>query len=114
MCDIAFEKTKGRVGTVNRTSVYAEAVVRRFLKNGDKFCRISFFNKVKLCKSAALLKTRLLCRCVLANFAKFVKFVRTHFFAEHQRATASNYSSINSSEGRINKRNLNYDTQTKT
>ena len=111
MCDIAFEKTKGRVGTVNRTSVYAEAVVRRFLKIGDKFCRISFFNKVKLCKSAALLKTRLLCRCVLANFAKFV---RTHFFAEHHRATASNYSSINSSEGRINKRNLNYDTQTKT
>ena len=32
MCDIAFEKTKGRGWTVDRTSVYAEAVVRRFVK----------------------------------------------------------------------------------
>ena len=29
MCDIFFEKTKGRGGIVNRTSVYAEATVRR-------------------------------------------------------------------------------------
>ena len=27
-CDIVFEKTKGRGGTVNRTSVYAKAAVR--------------------------------------------------------------------------------------
>ena len=31
MCDIAFEKTKGRGGIVNRTSVYAEAAVQRVL-----------------------------------------------------------------------------------
>ena len=31
MCDIVFEKTKGRGGTVNRTSVYPEAAVRRVL-----------------------------------------------------------------------------------
>ena len=29
MYDIVFEKTKGRGGTVNRTSVYAKAAVRR-------------------------------------------------------------------------------------
>ena len=28
MCDIAFEKTKGHSGTVNRASVYAEVVIR--------------------------------------------------------------------------------------
>ena len=31
ICDIVFEKTKGRGGTVNKTSVYAEAAVRRVL-----------------------------------------------------------------------------------
>ena len=31
MCDIIFEKTKGSGGTVNRTSVYAEAAVRMVL-----------------------------------------------------------------------------------
>ena len=31
MCDIVFEKAKGRGGAVNRTSVYAEAAVRRVL-----------------------------------------------------------------------------------
>ena len=33
MCDIVFEKTKGRGGTVNRTSLYAEvaeSVMRNF------------------------------------------------------------------------------------
>ena len=31
MCDFVFEKTKGRGGTVNGTSVYAEAAVQRVL-----------------------------------------------------------------------------------
>ena len=31
MCDIVFDKAKGRGGTVNRTSVYAEAAVQRVL-----------------------------------------------------------------------------------
>ena len=31
MCDIVFEKAKGRAGKVNRTSVYAEAAIRRVL-----------------------------------------------------------------------------------
>ena len=31
MCDIVFEKTKGRGGTVNRTSVYVEAAVQKVL-----------------------------------------------------------------------------------
>ena len=30
-CDIIFEKVKGRRGKVNRTSIYAEAAVRRVL-----------------------------------------------------------------------------------
>ena len=31
MCDIVFEKTKGRGATVNRTSDYVEAAVQRVL-----------------------------------------------------------------------------------
>ena len=31
ICDIVFEKTKGRGGIVNRTSVYAEAAAERVL-----------------------------------------------------------------------------------
>ena len=31
MCDIVFEKVKGRGGTVNSTSVYSEAAVQRVL-----------------------------------------------------------------------------------
>ena len=31
ICDIVFEKVKGRGRTVNRTSVYAEAAVRKVL-----------------------------------------------------------------------------------
>ena len=31
MCGIVFEKEKGHGGTVNRTSVYAEAAVQRVL-----------------------------------------------------------------------------------
>ena len=31
MCEVVFEKTKGRSRTKNRTSVYAEAAVRRVL-----------------------------------------------------------------------------------
>ena len=31
MCDIVFEKVKSRVGTVNRSKVYAEPAVRRVL-----------------------------------------------------------------------------------
>ena len=34
---------------------------------------ISFFDKVKLCRSAALLKTRLYRRYFLVNFAKYVR-----------------------------------------
>ena len=31
ICDIVFNKAKGRGGKVNKTSVYAEAVVRRIV-----------------------------------------------------------------------------------
>ena len=47
-------------------------------------------------------KKRLQRRCFPVNFAKFV---RTFFFAEHHRTATSDYGSINSIEGRINKRN---------
>ena len=33
ICDIVFEKAQGRAGKVDKTSVYAEAALRRFFKN---------------------------------------------------------------------------------
>ena len=42
MSDNVFEKAKGRGGTVNRTSLWAEAAVRRVLYKGccEKFFKI--------------------------------------------------------------------------
>ena len=70
MCDIVFEKVQGCAGKVNRTSVYAKAAVPRVLSKRfyEKFsriqkkknlCRNLFFDKGKLCRSAASLKPRL-------------------------------------------------------
>ena len=52
MCDIVFEKVQGRSSKVNRTSAYAEA---EFTKK--HLCRNLYFDKVKLCRSAASLKS---------------------------------------------------------
>ena len=69
MCDIDFEKVQVHAGKANRTSVYADAVVRmvllkRFYENFSRIhkkhmCRNLFFDKVKLCRSATSLKSRL-------------------------------------------------------
>ena len=66
MCDIVFEKTKGRRGTVNRTSVHAEQPSEGFFKKdvqknfvGKHMCGNHFFDKVKLCRSATSLKMSL-------------------------------------------------------
>ena len=42
MCDIVFEKAKGRGWKINRASIYAEAAVRRVLQKRcyGEFCRI--------------------------------------------------------------------------
>ena len=42
MCGIVFEKAKGRSWTVNRTSFYGEAAIRRVLEKRcyEKFCKI--------------------------------------------------------------------------
>ena len=80
-----------------------KSVMRNFAKFTRKHvCRNLFFDKVKHCRSATSLKTRFYRRCILVSF---LKFVRTPFFAEHHRTTAS--------EARIGKRNfklmINYD-----
>ena len=65
-------------------------------------CRNLFFDKVKLCRSETSLKYESLVQVFSCEFCKISKKT---FFAEHHRATSSNYSSISSSEGRIGKRN---------
>ena len=74
MCDIVFEKAKGRGGTVNRTSVYAEEFFQRVLKKScyEKFHRIH--KKTFVSES--------LFWCFLVNFAKFV---RTPFLQNSSR-----------------------------
>ena len=51
MCDIFFEKAKGRGETVNRTSVYAQAAIERVLlkKSYEKFRRIHKKTSVPEC-----------------------------------------------------------------
>ena len=102
MCDIIFENTK---------CIYAEATVQRVLKKRcyKKFrgihkktsAGVSFFDNVKLCRSAASLKTRPYRRVFLVNFLVNI------FLAEHHQTTGSDYISINSisNDGRIGKRN---------
>ena len=73
MCDIIFENTEG---------IYAEAAVQKvplktcyekFRRVYKKTCTgISSTDKVKLCRSAAFLKTRPGRRIFLVTFAKFV------------------------------------------
>ena len=65
MCDIIFEKGKGRGRKVNRACVYAESAVRRVLKK--KVLReISQNSQENICNGISFW-------CFLVNFAKFVK-----------------------------------------
>ena len=79
---------------------WTEAVVRRcsvkkmsleiFQDSQENTCaRVSFFNKVACLSPATLLKKSLWYRCLPVNFAKFL---RTHFFTEHLRTTASEWT----------------------
>ena len=49
MCDIVFEKAKGRGGTVNRTSVYGEASEGFFKK--DAMRSFAEFTRKHLCRN---------------------------------------------------------------
>ena len=50
MCNIVFEKVKGHSGTVNRTSVYAEAAVQGFFKK-DVLRNFAEFTRKHLCRN---------------------------------------------------------------
>ena len=64
-----------------------KGVLRNFVKfTGKHLCQNLFFNKVAGLRPATLLKKRLWHRCFPVNFAKFL---RTPFFTEHLRTTAS-------------------------
>ena len=93
-CGIVFGKAKGHGRTVSRTSVYNEAAVLRVpLKRFyGKFLRIH--------KETSVPES--LFWCFLVNFSNLYK---NTIFAEQHRTTASDYSSINSIEGSIDKRN---------
>ena len=54
---------------------FLKKVLREISQNSQKnICaEISFFDKVKLCGSAASLRTRLKRRCFHVNFAKFIR-----------------------------------------
>ena len=83
ICVTSFLNKKGQGGTVNQKSVYAEAAVRRVLQKSVKrnfaeftrkhLCRNFIFDKVKLCRSAASLKTSLWRKCFLVNLTKLVR-----------------------------------------
>ena len=65
---------------------------------GKRLCRSLLFDKVSLCRSATSFKSRF-------QHRQFV-ICKNTFFAKHHRTTALDYSSINSSEGVIDKTKL--------
>ena len=67
-----------------------------------RLCQNLFFDKVKLCRSATSLKSRLFSAGVSCEFCEICKNI---FFAEHNRTNASVSNNISSSEGRIGKWN---------
>ena len=102
MCKVLKDLIKDRS---NRPEVFCKKhVVRNFVKfTGNARARVSFLINLQssgllfyyaVLKPATLLKQRLWHRCFPVNFAKFL---RTFFFTEHLRTTASvvNKYSIN-------------------
>ena len=75
------------------------------------FSRISFFHRVKLCRSAASLKTRPQRRIFLVNFAKFV---RTPFLQNTTRRLLLiiAVSIVLVMKGELASETVNYDTKT--
>ena len=79
MCDIVFEKVRGRDGTVNRMSDRQKQSSKGFYIEGisqnlqEDTCDGDFFDKVRRCRSETSLKTRLQYRSFLVNFAKFLR-----------------------------------------
>ena len=92
MCCIVFEKAKGQCGAVNITSVYAEAAVRSVLY---KRCYGKF---LRILKKTSVPEYPFWCLL-------FCETCKNTFFVEQQQMTASDYSSINSSERIIGKQN---------
>ena len=92
ICDVVFEKAKGRRANVNRRNVYAEAAIRMILwkRWDEKFCRIH--KKTFVPES--------LFWCFLVNF---VKFVRTP--SDCRRSIIAKRVLVN--------KTANYDTKTK-
>ena len=84
-------KPKTNIEDINSSqkqpSEVAKGVLRNFAKFTEKhLCQCLFFNKVAGLSPATLLKKRVWYRCSPVNFAKFL---RTSFFIEHLRTTAS-------------------------
>ena len=94
MCGIVFEKMKGPSGTE-----------RVFWQKQPSEC---FFKKVVM-RGSAKFTIKHLCQkgdTIAQVFAcGFCEICKNIFLTEHHLTTASDYSSINSSVGRFNKRN---------
>ena len=78
VCDIVFENAEGPVWSSNRVIMhkhpYEKGVTRSFAKFARQHLWQSlFFDKIRCCRSATSLKTRLQHRCFPVNFVKFVK-----------------------------------------
>ena len=102
MCDVVFEKTKDRAGTVNRTSVYPDAAVPRALlkRYYKKFCE----NHDKTSVPEFLFFW-----CFLVNFAKFV---RTPFLQNSTGRLLLIIAVSIVAKGVLANETVNYDTKT--
>ena len=90
---------------------FKESVMRNFAEFTRKhLSRNLFFDKVKFCRCSTSLKVSFLAQVFSCEFCEICK---NTFFAEHDRETLSDYSSINVVKGELANENLNYDRKTK-
>ena len=100
MCQIVFEKMKGRDGT--------ERVLMQ-KQPSDRFLKKSVTrNFAKFTRKHMCQKNETIAQAFSCEICEICKNI---FFAEHHWTTASDYSSINRSE--LTNETINYDTKTK-
>ena len=90
---------------------FFKSVMRNFaIFTRKHLCRNFCFDKVKLCRSATSLKTSLLRRCFLVNFAKFV---RKTFLQNTTGRLLLIIAVLIVVKGELANETVNYDTKTK-
>ena len=118
ICGIVLENEKACFGTVNKMSDKTEAAAQKgffekvfseISQNSQEHASAEASFLIKL--DAVDVRIQLKRDSSTDSFGKFGEICRNTFFAKYHRKTASDYSSINSSEGGIGNRNCQFEPE---